>query len=106
VRVTKGKVFDVVVDMRKDSKTFGQWEGFELSAQNYKMLLVPSGFAHGFLTLEDDTIFQYKCSEFYHPESESGIVWNDPDLDINWPIENPILLEKDKKHPFFKNLNL
>lgn len=106
VRVTKGKVYDVIVDIRKDLKTFGQWEGFELSAQNFKMLLVPSGFAHGFLTLEDDTIFQYKCSEFYHPESESGIIWNDPDLNINWPIKNPIILEKDKKHPFFKDLNL
>ncbi len=97
VRVTRGKVYDVILDLRKDSETFGQWQGFELSAENFQMLLVPRGFAHSFLTLEDNTEFQYKCDEFYHPESDSGIIWNDLELKIDWPIENPILSEKDAK---------
>ncbi len=104
VRVARGKVYDVILDLRKDSETFGQWEGFELSAENFQMLLVPRGFAHGFLTLEDDTEFLYKCDEFYHPESDSGIIWNDPTLKIDWPIETPILSEKDAQLGFFKDL--
>jgi len=103
VRVTKGAVYDVIVDLRKDSETFGKWEGFELTANNFFMLYVPRGFAHGFVTLEDYTEFQYKCDNFYNPRSESGIIWNDPDLKIFWPIENPILSEKDKKLPLFKD---
>ncbi|HCP08732.1 MAG TPA: dTDP-4-dehydrorhamnose 3,5-epimerase [Candidatus Moranbacteria bacterium] len=105
VRVTKGAVYDVIVDLRKDSPTFGKWEGFELSAKNFDMLFVPRGFAHGFVTLEDYTEFEYKCDNFYNPKNESGIIWNDPDLDINWPIENPILSEKDKKQQFFRDFN-
>lgn len=105
VRVTKGAVYDVIIDLRKDSETFGKWEGFELTSNNFYMLYVPRGFAHGFVTLEDYTEFQYKCDNFYNPANESGIVWNDPDLKIYWPIENPILSDKDKKLPFFKNLN-
>lgn len=97
VRVTHGKVYDVIVDLRKNSETFGQWQGFELTAENFSMLLVPKGFAHAFLTLEDNTEFFYKCDEFYHPEADSGIIWNDPTLKINWPVENPILSEKDAK---------
>jgi dTDP-4-dehydrorhamnose 3,5-epimerase len=104
VRVTKGAVYDVIVDLRKDSETFGKWVGFELTADNFYMLYVPRGFAHGFVTLEDYTEFQYKCDNFYNPANESGIIWNDPDLKIYWPIENPILSEKDKKLPFFKDL--
>lgn len=104
VRVTRGKVYDVIVDLRKDSATYGKWEGFELSAENKKMLLVPRGFAHSFLTLENETEFQYKCNEFYHPASESGIIWNDPTLKIDWPIETPILSEKDVQLGFFKDL--
>ena len=103
VSVTRGKVFDVIVDLRKGSETFGRWQGFELSAENFQMLLVPRGFAHGFMTLEDDTEFQYKCDEFYHPESDSGIVWNDPTLKIDWPVENPILSEKDQKLGAFED---
>jgi dTDP-4-dehydrorhamnose 3,5-epimerase len=105
VRVTKGKVYDVILDLRKDSSTFGKWEGFELSAENFSMLFVPKGFAHGFQTLEPNTEFLYKCDELYHPESEGGIIWNDPDLNITWPIKDPILSEKDQKHPAFKNFN-
>ena len=105
VRVTKGAVYDVIVDLRKDSPTFGKWEGFELTAQNFYMLYVPRGFAHGFCTLEDYTEFQYKCDDLYVPQSEGGLMWNDPDLKIYWPIENPILSDKDKKHSLFKDFN-
>ncbi len=104
VRVTKGKVYDVIVDLRKKSTTFGQWEGFELSAQNFLMLLVPQGFAHGFITLEDNTEFMYKCDNFYHPESEDGLVWNDPQLKIKWPMKSSLISEKDKQLGFFQDL--
>lgn len=103
VRVTRGKVYDVIADIRKNSPTYGQWEGFELSAENFLMLYIPEGFAHGFLTLEDNTEFQYKCNNFYSPESENGIIWNDPTLNIDWPIKNPILSERDIKWGEFKN---
>lgn len=103
VRVTRGAVYDVIVDLRKDSPTFGKWEGFELRADNHLMLYVPRGFAHGFVTLEDYTEFQYKCDDYYDASNEGGIMWNDPDLKIYWPIEDPILSEKDKKHPQFKD---
>ncbi len=95
VRVVRGKVYDVIVDLRKDSETFGRWEGFELSAENFKMLYVPRGFAHAFCTLEENTEFVYKVDNFYAPESDSGIAWNDPELNIDWPIAEPILSEKD-----------
>ncbi len=105
VRVTKGSVWDVGVDMRKDSKTYGQWYGVEISAENKKMFYLPPGFAHGFVALEDDTEFLYKCTEVYHPEDEGGIIWNDPDLNIKWPIDfEPILSDKDKEHPKFTSV--
>jgi dTDP-4-dehydrorhamnose 3,5-epimerase len=104
VRVTRGKVYDVIVDLRSGSETFGQWQGFELSADNLQMLFVPRGFAHGFMSLEDNTEFQYKCDNYYNKESEGGIIWNDPNLKINWPADNPILSEKDSKLYPFKNL--
>ncbi|MFA5993729.1 MAG: dTDP-4-dehydrorhamnose 3,5-epimerase [Parcubacteria group bacterium] len=103
VRVTKGAVYDVIVDLRKDSPTFGKWEGFELTAENFYMLFVPRGFAHGYCTLEDYTEFQYKCDNFYAPQSDSGLRWNDPDLKIYWPVENPILSEKDQQQQFFRD---
>lgn len=105
VRVTKGTVYDVIVDLRKDSPTFGKWEGFELSAKNFNMLFVPRGFAHGFCTLEDYTEFQYKCDNEYAPESEGAIVWNDPTLNITWPITEPVLSEKDAKAQLFSEFN-
>ena len=102
VRVIKGSVLDVALDLRKGSKTYGQFEKIMLSESNKKQLWVPAGFAHGFLTLEDHTIFSYKCTETYHPDSEGGIQWNDPDLGIDWGVTNPILSEKDKKTDFFR----
>jgi dTDP-4-dehydrorhamnose 3,5-epimerase len=105
VRVTKGSVYDVIVDLRKNSETFGRWQGFELSSKNFNMLFIPKGFAHGFCTLEENTEFQYKCDDFYVPESDSGLLWNDSDLKIDWPIKNPILSEKDKKQQTFKNFS-
>lgn len=107
VRVIKGSVYDVAVDIRKGSPTYGKWFGVELSSENKKMFYIPSGFAHGFLTLEDDTEFQYKCTDIYAPQYDSGIMWDDKDLNIDWKldtykIEDLILSEKDKKHQTFK----
>ena len=96
VRVIKGAVLDVAVDIRKDSPTYGQSFAIELTEQNKKMLYIPEGFAHGFLTLEDDTIFSYKCSDNYHPEVEDAILWSDRDLNINWNVESPMVSDKDK----------
>ena len=85
VRVIKGSVFDVAVDLRKDSKTFGKWYGLELTEENKKQFLIPRGFAHGFLVLSDTAEFCYKCDDFYHPNDEGGLAWNDPAIGINWP---------------------
>ncbi|MDI6603809.1 MAG: dTDP-4-dehydrorhamnose 3,5-epimerase [Thermoanaerobacteraceae bacterium] len=100
VRVIKGEVFDVAVDIRKDSKTFGKWVGVILSDENKKQFYIPEGFAHGFLVLSDEAEFCYKCTDFYHPGDEGGIIWNDPDINIDWSlngIDEIILSEKDKK---------
>lgn len=100
VRVTKGEVFDVAVDLRKKSKTYGKWYGVILSEENKKQLYIPEGFAHGFLVLSDEAEFVYKCTDYYHPEDEGGIRWDDPDIGIEWPlqqIEEVLLSEKDKK---------
>ncbi|MDP4183151.1 MAG: dTDP-4-dehydrorhamnose 3,5-epimerase [Bacillota bacterium] len=99
VRVISGEVFDVGVDMRKDSPTYKKWYGVTLSGDNKKQFYVPPGFAHGFLVLSDEAEFTYKCTDFYHPEDESGIIWNDPVLGIEWPldgIDQILLSEKDK----------
>jgi len=101
VRVVKGAVLDVAVDIRRDSQTYGEWLSQELSEDNRTMLWIPPGFAHGFLTLKDDTIFQYKCTNYYNKESEGSIRWNDPDLNIDWGVENPVVSEKDRAAPFF-----
>ena len=103
VRVVKGSVMDVAVDLRKDSPTYGKWESVVLSEDNKLQFWIPEGFAHGFVTLEDDTIFNYKCTNVYNKESEGSLLWNDPDINIDWNIENPILSEKDKVSPLFKN---
>ncbi|MEX0966698.1 MAG: dTDP-4-dehydrorhamnose 3,5-epimerase [Bacteroidia bacterium] len=105
VRVIRGKVYDIVVDIRKSSDTYGQYYGTELSESNFHQLWIPEGFAHGFLTLEDDTIFAYKCTDFYNSASERGLMWNDKDLNIDWGAANPIISEKDKKNPLFKDFD-
>lgn len=99
VRVLTGEVFDVAVDLRKGSTTYGQWVGEVLSGENKKQLMIPRGFAHGFVVLSDYAEFAYKCDDFYHPEDEGGIIWNDPDINIQWPlIEGLKLSEKDLKN--------
>jgi len=100
VRCVAGEVFDVAVDIRQDSPTFGKWVGFVLSAENKRQLWIPEGFAHGFLVLSDMAEFVYKTTNYYNPESDRGIAWNDAMLGINWPLTSaPLLSEKDKKHP-------
>ena len=95
VRVVRGQVYDVAVDIRKGSPTYGQWEGLILSEGNKTQLLVPPGFAHGFVVLSDTADFEYKCTDYYDPSDEGSILWNDSDLDIPWPLDNPILSNKD-----------
>ena len=95
VRVVRGQVYDVTVDIRKGSPTYGQWEGLTLSEENKTQLWVPPGFAHGFVVLSDTADFEYKCTDYYDPSDEGSILWNDSDLDIPWPIDNPILSNKD-----------
>ena len=100
VRVVRGKVFDVAVDLRSDSKTYGKWFGVELSAENMKQFYIPEGFAHGFLVLSDEAEFCYKCTDFYHPGDEGGLAWNDPEIGVEWPLEEGvdlIISEKDQK---------
>lgn len=106
VRVLSGKVFDVVVDIRRGSKTYGKWHGVTLSADEKNMLYVPEGFAHGFYVLSDTAEFSYKCTDYYDPSSEAGIIWNDKAIGIQWPIpegEAPLISEKDGKHPAFSS---
>ena len=107
VRVIEGEVFDVAVDLRKDSKTYGKWVGVILSKDNKKQFYIPEGFAHGFLVLSDEAEFTYKCTDFYHPEDEGGIAWNDPDIGVKWPmegIEKVILSDKDKNNKKLESL--
>ena len=102
VQVLHGAVYDVAVDLREGSKTFGKWEGFYLTAENRQLLYIPKGFAHGFLALEDDTLFSYLCGDRYDPESDGGIRWDDPQLAVSWPldrVEQTILSEKDAALP-------
>lgn len=105
VQVVRGSVFDVIVDLRMGSKTYGQWFGLELSARTHNLLWIPSGFAHGFQALEDNTVFHYKCTGFYNRDSERSLRWNDPDLGINWPLPEPRVSEKDAAAPFLKDLS-
>lgn len=107
VRVVEGEVYDVAVDLRDNSPTFGQWVGVTLTAENKKQFYVPEGFAHGFLVLSDTATFQYKCTDYYAPEYEGGILWNNPDIGIDWPlkgIEQILLSEKDKVQPSLQEL--
>ena len=103
VRVMRGAVLDVAVDLRKNSPTYGEWVSVELTNENKWMYWIPPGFAHGFVTLEDSTVFFYKCTNVYNKESEGSILWNDPDLNIDWKVKNPILSDKDIVSPLFKD---
>jgi len=104
VTVLKGSVVDVAVDLRKHSPTYGKYVSLILSEQNMEMLYIPEGFAHGFQSLEDGTIFSYKCSDYYCPEGERSIVWSDPDINIHWPIQPPVLSHKDVQNPRLNTL--
>lgn len=103
VRAVLGSVYDVVLDIRKGSPTYGQHFGLELSESNKLFLFIPEGFAHGFVTLEENSLFNYKCSNVYNKASEGGILWNDPDLNIDWNVSSPILSDKDQTNPSFKD---
>ena len=106
VRVLSGEVFDVAVDLRKDSETFGLWYGVLLSGENMKQFYIPEGFAHGFLVLSEKAVFAYKCTDFYHPGDEGGLLWNDPDIGVEWPLQEGmevLLSEKDKVQPLLKD---
>ena len=104
--MAKGRILDVAVDIRKDSPTFGQYVATELSDSNHRQLYIPRGYAHGFSVLSEEAIFQYKCDNYYAPQAEGGILWNDPDIGIDWqiPMSDVMLSEKDKKHPLLKDI--
>ena len=106
VRVVRGEVYDVAVDIRNGSPTFGEWEGVILSEDNKKQFWLPPGFAHGFVVLSDTADFEYKCTDYYDPSDEGSILWNDPDLDIPWPIANPVLSAKDESAKRLVDLRL
>ena len=104
VRCVKGRVLDIAVDIRKGSKTYGKWVSCELTEDNHRQFFVPKGMAHGFCVLSEEAVFQYKCDDFYHPEAEGGIAWDDPGIAVQWPIpsDDISLSERDKHHPSFK----
>ena len=104
VFVLEGEVFDVAVDIRRSSPTFGRWHGLNLSADNKRQFFVPPGFAHGFAVLSETALFAYKCTEYYMPQNELALAWNDPDIGIPWPLDNPQLSEKDARGPRLKDL--
>ena len=104
VKASRGEILDVIVDLRKDSPTYGTWESFKLSEQNKLQVWIPPGFAHGFLVMSDSADLEYKFTEYYHPEDELCLLWNDPEVAIDWPINDPILSEKDKKGLSLKDL--
>ena len=104
VQVVSGEIFDVAVDLRSGSPTFGKWTGVHLSEQNRLQFFIPEGFAHGFCVLSDKAVFLYKCSDFYAPDDEGGIIWSDSEIGIPWPVETPVISEKDKNLPTLSSL--
>jgi dTDP-4-dehydrorhamnose 3,5-epimerase len=106
VQVIKGEVFDVTVDIRRGSPTFGKWISVAISDENKRQIYIPEGFAHGFCVLSDTAFLSYKCSDLYAPESEGGILWSDPDLGIDWPVKQPVLSEKDRQYLCLKDILL
>ncbi len=104
IQVLRGAVFDVAVDLRRGSPTFGHWVAYELSAANHRQLYIPEGFAHGFCVLSEEALFAYKCTDFYSPETEYSLRWDDPDLGITWPVTEPRLSDKDRNGYFLKDL--
>jgi dTDP-4-dehydrorhamnose 3,5-epimerase len=104
VQVLKGEVFDVAVDIRRRSPTFGRWIGEYLSQQNKRQMFIPAGFAHGYAVVTEAAIFSYKCSDYYAPGCEQGIIWSDPDIAISWPVTQPLLSEKDGRYPRLKDM--
>ena len=105
IQVIRGEIFDVAVDIRLGSPSFGQWTGVTLSDENKRQLFVPEGFAHGFCVLSETAIVHYMCSDFYSPESEGGILWADPDVGISWPVDNPLISDKDSKYPVLRDIS-
>jgi dTDP-4-dehydrorhamnose 3,5-epimerase len=106
VQVIKGEIFDVAVDIRRGSPSFGRWTGVYLNDKNKHQLFIPEGFAHGFCVLSDKALFMYKCSEYYAPKCEGGVLWSDPELGIDWPLENPLISERDAKFLCLKDMAL
>ena len=104
VRAARGEIFDVAADVDPKSSTFGRWVGVTLSDANHRQLLIPPGYAHGYVVVSEVADVEYKCTDYYHPQSETGVIWNDPELDIAWPIEDPILSDKDKRLPTLASL--
>ncbi len=106
VQVLEGEIFDVAVDIRHGSPTFGQWVGVTLSSETRRQLFIPEGFAHGFCVLSPTALFMYKCSNFYKPDYEGGLRWNDPDLEIDWPVKQPLLSDRDSNLPLLKEIDV
>lgn len=104
VRVVRGEVFDVAVDIRRDSPSFGRWEGVLLSEDNKRQLWIPPGLAHGFVVLSDSADFEYKCTDYYDPSDEGCLIWNDPDIAIQWPVDQPLLSDKDRQGQTLREL--
>ena len=104
LQVLQGEVFDVAVDLRRSSRTFGRWHGLALSSDNKKQFFIPPGFAHGFQVLSETALFHYKCTALYSPKDELALAWNDPDVGVQWPIKEPVLSEKDSRAPRLKDL--
>jgi len=104
VQAVRGRIFDVAVDIRRGSPTFGRWTGEYLSDRNNRQLFVPGGFAHGFCVVSEDALVMYKCTDLYAPECEGGVLWSDPDIGIDWPVAEPLLSEKDARYPYLRDI--